>query len=104
MPRCSKSAGASRGARTQGRSRRPLLVPSAAARIAIGAGVLDASANALLLLAIRAGLLSLVAPVAALYPASTVVLSRVLLHERLGRARLAGLVVALVGLVLIAVR
>lgn len=84
--------------------RTPLLVPRAATRTAIGAGVLDASANAFLLLAIRAGLLSLVAPVAALYPASTVVLSRVLLHERLGRPRLAGLLVALVGLVLIAVR
>ncbi len=57
--------------------------------------------NALLLVALRAGLLSLVAPVAALYPASTVVLSRFVLNERLGRARLVGLGVALIGLALI---
>jgi drug/metabolite transporter (DMT)-like permease len=81
--------------------RRPILVGRAARGVVAGAGVLDATANALLLVALREGLLSIVAPVAALYPASTVVLSRIVLHERLGRARLAGLAVALVGLVLI---
>jgi drug/metabolite transporter (DMT)-like permease len=61
-------------------------------------------ANALILLAVRRGLISLVAPVASLYPAMTVVLARLVLHERIGRQRLAGLALGLVGLALIATR
>ena len=82
----------------------PLLVPRDAVRFVAGAGVLDGLSNALLLVAVRDDLVSLVAPVAALYPASTVVLSRFVLHERLGRTRAIGIVVAFAGLVLIAVR
>jgi uncharacterized membrane protein len=67
-----------------------------------GAGFLDVSANALLLLAVREGLLTLVSPVAALYPATTVLLARLLLGERLRRVQLAGLACALVGVALIA--
>ena len=37
-----------------------------------GAGLCDVGANALVVLAVRRGLLSLVAPVASLYPATTV--------------------------------
>jgi uncharacterized membrane protein len=81
--------------------RRPMTVGRPALPVVLAAGLCDATANALLLVALREGLLSLVAPVAALYPASTVVLSRVVLDERLGWARVAGLGVALVGLVLI---
>jgi drug/metabolite transporter (DMT)-like permease len=69
-----------------------------------GAGLFDVAANALVVLAVRRGLLSLVAPVASLYPATTVVLARVVLHERIGRQRAGGLAVGLVGLVLIATR
>src|SRR5262249_23045364 len=69
-----------------------------------GAGLFDVSANALILLAVRRGLVSLVAPVASLYPATTVVLARVVLRERIGRQRLGGLVVGLAGLALIATR
>jgi drug/metabolite transporter (DMT)-like permease len=69
-----------------------------------GAGLFDVAANALVLLAVRRGLLSIVAPVASLYPATTVVLARVVLRERIGRQRVAGLAVGLVGLVLIATR
>jgi drug/metabolite transporter (DMT)-like permease len=53
---------------------------------------------------VRRGLLSLVAPVAALYPATTVVLARLVLHERIGRQRAGGLALGLVGLALIATR
>jgi len=69
-----------------------------------GAGLFDVGANALVLLAVRRGLLSLVAPVAALYPATTVVLARLVLHERIGRQRVGGLALGLAGLALIATR
>jgi drug/metabolite transporter (DMT)-like permease len=69
-----------------------------------GAGLFDVGANALVVLAVRRGLLSIVAPVASLYPATTVVLARVVLRERIGRQRLPGLAMGLVGLVLIATR
>lgn len=67
-----------------------------------GAGLFDVAANAMVLLAVRRGLLSLVAPVAALYPATTVVLARVILHEKIGRQRAGGLALGLLGLALIA--
>ena len=69
-----------------------------------GTGLLDVGANALVLLAVRRGLVSLVAPVASLYPAATVLLARVVLHERIGRQRAGGLALGVVGLVLIATR
>lgn len=70
----------------------------------VGAGLFDIGANALILLAVRRGLISLVAPVAALYPAMTVVLARLVLKERIGRQRLAGLALGVLGLALIATR
>lgn len=66
------------------------------------AGFLDVAANSLLILAVREGLLALVSPVASLYPATTVLLARVVLDERLHRLQIGGLVAALVGVVLIA--
>jgi uncharacterized membrane protein len=84
--------------------RRPLLPHRHDAAPVAAAGVLDLSANALILLAVRRGLISLVAPVAALYPAATVLLARLVLREPLGRTRLGGLALALAGLVLIAAR
>jgi drug/metabolite transporter (DMT)-like permease len=69
-----------------------------------GAGLFDVAANALILLAVRRGLISLVAPVASLYPATTVVLARLVLHERIGRQRLGGLALGVAGLALIATR
>ena len=67
----------------------------------LGAGVLDMSANLLFLLAERRGLLTLVSVVTALYPASTVVLARFILHERLARQQIMGLLLAAVGVGLI---
>jgi drug/metabolite transporter (DMT)-like permease len=81
--------------------RRPL-VPTRAALPAVSlSGVTDAGANALLLVAVRHGLLSVVSPVANLYPAVTVVLARAFGHERIGRFRLAGLGLAVASLILI---
>jgi drug/metabolite transporter (DMT)-like permease len=77
-------------------------VPLAELPPVAGAGLFDVGANAMVLLAVRRGLLSLVAPVAALYPATTVVLARIILHEKMGRQRVGGLVLGLAGLALIA--
>lgn len=65
------------------------------------AGVLDMFANGLYLLATRHGLLAIVAVLASLYPASTVILARLFLHERLTSVQLSGVAFALgaVGLI-----
>lgn len=80
---------------------RPLIPRHAMPLVVVLAGVFDVSANALFLLASREGLLSLVSVLAALYPAATVVLARVVLDERLQRHQLAGLAAALAGVALI---
>ncbi len=67
-----------------------------------GAGVLDSLANFAFLLAVREGDLAVVAVITALYPASTVLLARVLLNERIGRAQIAGLGIAAVAVSLLA--
>ncbi|HEY8217843.1 MAG TPA: DMT family transporter [Acidimicrobiia bacterium] len=71
-------------------------------RLAVVAGLLDVSATALLLVAVREGLTSVVAPVAALGPAFTVMWAWIVLHERVGRLQLVGLVAAVGGLAMIA--
>ncbi len=85
-----------------GAMRRPLLVSRDAAPLVTLSGITDAGANALLLVAVRQGLLSVVAPVANLYPAVTVILARALGHEKIDRFRMIGLGLAVASLVLIA--
>jgi drug/metabolite transporter (DMT)-like permease len=66
------------------------------------AGVADVAANGFYLASTRFGLLSLVAVLTSLYPASTVLLARVVLNERMSSHQLIGLGVAVAGVVLIA--
>jgi drug/metabolite transporter (DMT)-like permease len=59
------------------------------------------TANVLYLLATRGGELSVVAPIAALYPVTTVILALIIEHERLRAIQLAGLTFAVAALVLV---
>lgn len=70
-------------------------------RLATASGTLDMTANVAYLLAAQRGSLALVAVLASLYPAGTVLLSRFVLKEPLGRLHAAGLLLALVAIVLI---
>ena len=65
------------------------------------AGPCDMTANALYLLASRDGDLSVVAPIAALYPVTTVILALIIEHERLRGIQVAGLIFAVAALVLV---
>ena len=71
-------------------------------RLVAAAGALDMAANLLFLLASRRGLLSLVAVIVSLYPATTVLLARFVLSERLHGRQIAGLLAAGAGVALIA--
>jgi uncharacterized membrane protein len=68
----------------------------------LASGFFDATAVALLLVALRQDLVSLVAPAANLYPAGTVMLAALFLGERLRRVQIVALAFAAVGLVLLA--
>jgi len=68
---------------------------------AAAAGVVDMTANVLYLVASRMGDLPVAVTLASLYPASTVILARLVLGERLHRLQLMGMVCALVAVTLI---
>ena len=83
--------------------RRERIVAAPGTRLPIvGAGILDVAANLLYLLSTREGLLSIVAVLTSLYPASTILLARIVLGERMGRLQLAGLALAGAGVVMMA--
>jgi drug/metabolite transporter (DMT)-like permease len=65
-------------------------------------GLLDIAANACFALGADTGLLSVVAVLASLYPAATVIMARAMLGERLMPIQAAGVVVALTGVAVIA--
>jgi drug/metabolite transporter (DMT)-like permease len=75
-------------------------LPRAALLGAIAAGALEISANTLYMLSASAGTMSLAATLTSLYPASTVILARMVLRERIGRLQAVGLAFALLAAVL----
>ena len=72
--------------------------------LVLATGTLDMSANALFVLATFHGYLAIAVVLTSLYPASTVFLARIVLNERLRGMQKAGVVLALAGVVLIAIR
>jgi drug/metabolite transporter (DMT)-like permease len=80
--------------------RKPI-IPTEARGLSIGAGSLDMVANVMFLVAIRQELLSLVAVIMAMYPASTISLARFVLQERIGRVQIGGLALGAIGVTLI---
>ena len=79
----------------------PRMVRGVGLLLALGAGVLDMTANVLYMEAARDGLLSLVSVIAAMYPVSTVALALTIDHERVERSQVFGMVLAAVALALV---
>jgi drug/metabolite transporter (DMT)-like permease len=84
-----------------GAGRRSLRMPLSVLLLTTVCGAIDALANALYLLAARLGPLSIAVTLSSLYPASTVLLARLVLGERLNLWQLSGVVCALAAVVLI---
>jgi len=81
--------------------RRSLRMPIRLFGLAVAGGAVDMLANTLYMLAAQIGPLSPVVTLCSLYPASTVLLARVVLGERLNGWQTAGVAAALVAVVLI---
>jgi drug/metabolite transporter (DMT)-like permease len=70
--------------------------------LSVAAGVFDVTATVLLIVAVRRGLISVVAGLSALSPGFTAVLAWIVLREHVTTRQRVGLAIALVGLVLVA--
>ncbi len=82
-------------------ARRTLRMSGVASATASTGGALDMAANALYMIAARIGPLSVVVTLASLYPASTVILARFVLGERLSAVQISGIISALGAVVVI---
>jgi drug/metabolite transporter (DMT)-like permease len=68
----------------------------AALWLTIACGVVDAAANAIMIVALRSGDLSIVSALTALYPAGTILLAAIVLRERVASVQWIGLALALI--------
>jgi drug/metabolite transporter (DMT)-like permease len=82
-------------------TKRSLRMSASVTAIAVAGGILDMLANVLYLVASRYGPLSIVVTLSSLYPASTVLLARTVLGERLSALQVIGIICALVAVLLI---
>lgn len=71
--------------------------------LAAACGLLDSTANVIILFGLRAGELSVMSVLIALYPAGTILLAAVVLRERIARVQWLGLVLALAAAGILAV-
>ncbi|MFF5208738.1 EamA family transporter [Streptosporangium sp. NPDC000396] len=83
-------------------TRRTLRPAPGGLRVIVAAGALDMAANLLFMLAQQQGMLSLIAVLVSLYPASTLLLARHVLGERLNAVQMTGIGFTLAAVTLIA--
>ena len=81
--------------------RKKIMLEKGTRRITVISGILDMAANVFYILAVRTGYLIFAVVLSALYPAPTVIMQKIFLHEKLTRLRIAGLVLSITGAALI---
>ncbi len=84
-------------------ARKPVKPTAAAVPFVLLNGLLDVSGNGLYILAGQSGRMDVAAVLASLYPASTVLLAWLFLHERINRPQSIGILAALVAIVLMTI-
>jgi uncharacterized membrane protein len=85
-------------------ARGPWTPAGSALKFIVIAGVLDSVGNALFVAATRRGRLDVAAVLSSLYPATTVLLARFVLKERISTLQTTGMAAALIAVPLIAAR
>lgn len=84
--------------------REPRLVPRSILALCGLGGILDTGANVAYVLSLQiGGQIAISSVLSSLYPATTILLARFILHEKVNRTQLCGIVAALVSIVLITI-